>query len=543
MNESIPSPTETPILREWRLFKELFARLSDALLNRLFDLRPQKARNRMSYLVILFFISGFIISLIVIPVGIDVNPIKEWLIKTSNLFSFLLNRDFAEIALAEGKNHLYIFIYSLWDAYTNPHTLQYLPIILAPFFIALHAAGLYLADIFELDDVSVARKFIMEVALTGSDETIRISKGEVLDEHLSSPNYLIGGPGKVLVDLDSVALFERPDGTPHIIGPTGSEKGGKAVIEGFERFRQAIDIRDHYIELRDQNEKSPSVKGRSLDGIPVWATDVRLMFSVNRGGRKPSLEEPYPFNEKAVEKLVYSAGSSVTPDQPNPSAFNFSWINAMIGLIRGRLNAFMSERNLTVYLASIGQPEVDKSSQREEALAQQEHQISGKSENTPPKKQEKPEFKARYEITNLFATFAEDFTKNARDKGVELHWIGVGTWKTPIEIVPEKHLEAWKKSRENLEKGSPKAIEKLETEAISLKTISLIQDVPVATYNNKISSTDDKKNAIRIMLLDYRQQLIEVAEFMKANGEAISPNIQQAIAHIDSVLGMHWVGQ
>jgi hypothetical protein len=107
------------------------------------------------------------------------------------------------------------------QTFTNAEVFQYLPIFLAPFFIALQSAAIYLADIFELSDVRVARSFIWEVALSGSDETIRITKGDIADEHRTSSNYLIGGPGKVIVDLDSVALFEKPDGTPHIIGPTG----------------------------------------------------------------------------------------------------------------------------------------------------------------------------------------------------------------------------------------------------------------------------------------------------------------------------------
>ena len=543
---SMPTPpaNESSLRKESRFFEELFPRLINALLNRIFDLRPEKARNRMSYLIILFFISGFAISLIVIPVNDpSYNSISDWVSKIGSLFLFLFNPKFASEELLKGVNHFYIFITAVWKAYTNPHALQYLPIILAPFFIALQAAGVYLADIFELSDISVARKFIKEVALTGSDETIRITKGEVSDESRSSPNYLIGGPGKVIVDLDSVALFEKPDGTPRVIGPTGKEKGGKATLEGFERFRQAIDIRDHYVDLRDQDDKSPSVKSRSLDGIPITATDVRLMFSVHRNGKKPSTEEPYPFNEKAIEKLVYSAGSKVTPDQTNPSAFEFSWINNMISLIRGKLGGFMGDRNLTVYLASIGQPEIEKAKQREEALAQQEGQLTPIAEVVPTGKENKPpDFMARYKITNLFTQFAEEFTKSARDRGVELHWIGLGTWKTPIEIVPERHLEAWKLSRENLGKGSDEALSKLENETILLKSMSMIQDVPVDTYNNKVLVEGDKKNAMRILLLAYRQQLIEVAEFMKVNGEAISPNIRQAIAHIDSILGLHWVG-
>jgi hypothetical protein len=76
------------------------------------------------------------------------------------------------------------------------------------------------------------------------------------------------------------------------------------------------------------------------------------MFSIHRNGKKPETEHPYPFNEKAIEQLVYKAASRVTPDLPNPSTFEFSWINNMIGLIRGKLGGFMSERNLTVYLTA-----------------------------------------------------------------------------------------------------------------------------------------------------------------------------------------------
>lgn len=532
MTTTTPPAAETAFQKEKRLFNELSSRLADALLNRIFDLRPEKARNRMSYLTFLFLIGGFVVSMIVSP-G---HSLQDWLTNAQRVFLYLFNSNTFQEAASLGRNYVTEFIQFAWEGLTDPNTLQYLPIILASFFIAQHSAALYLADIFEISDVSVARSFIMEVALTGSDDTIRITKGEVFDEHRSSPNYLIGGPGRVLVDLDSVALFEKPDGTPHVIGPTGKERGGKATIDGFERFRQAIDIRDHYVDL--------TVGSRSKDGLPITATDVRLMFSINRDGKKPGVEEPYPFSSKAVEKLVFSAGSRVTPDQANPSAFEFSWINNMIGLIRGKLGGFMSERNLTEYLASIGQPEFEKARQREEVITQQERQITPPTEEQPKGKEIKPppEFTPRYKITNLFTQFAEDFTKTSRDRGVELHWIGVGTWKTHLDMVPEKHLDAWKLSRENLGKGSEDAYKKFESETILNKTMHQIQEVPVASYNNKVIGVEDPKKAMRDLLLDYRQQLVETAEFMKQNGEAVSPVIHQALEHIDNILGLHWVG-
>jgi hypothetical protein len=414
--------------------------------------------------------------------------------RLQEIFRYLLVQSYA--ATYDGDPFIKL-IDLLIKAVTDPHILQYLPIFLAPIFIALHAAALYLADIFELEDVAVARSFVWGVALSGSNETIRITQGKVAEQHLDSPAYLIGGPGKVMVDLDSVALFERADGTPHVIGPTGKEPGGKATIDGFERFRQAIDIRDHHVELRDQDGKSPSVKSRSRDGIPITATDVRLMFSVYRGeNANPSPESPYPFNKDAIERIVYKSVSRVTPDQINPSAFEFSWINNMIGLIRGRLGGFMNERNLTEYLASTGTPEFEKLKQREDTIAEQVRRLTQPTDESASPKPLKPPpaFTARYKITNLFSQFTEEFTKSARNNGVELHWIGVGTWKTPpeIAIVSDKHLEAWKLSQDNMKAGSQEAMNKAESDAVLGKMVYLIQKTPIEAYQ-EISGSGSRK--------------------------------------------------
>jgi hypothetical protein len=137
----------------------------------------------------------------------------------------------------------------------------------------------------------------------------------------------------------------------------------------------------------------------------------------------------------------------------------------------------------------------------------------------------------------LFTQFAEEFTKKAHNNGVELHWIGVGTWKTPIEIVPEKHLEAWKLSNENLYRESPEALSKIETDAILQKTIALVQDVPIAAHMRANMEEQESKKALRSLLLAYHQQLLEAAEFMRAKGEAVPPNIEEAIAHINNMFG------
>ena len=537
MSVTVSTPTpigktaETPLQKESQLFWELFSRLINALLNRIFDLRPEKAGRRLRYLILLFFVAVFLVSL-------RFYPLDLWTKYVRDIFMYYLNPAYPSIYVG---NPLVNFANFFWHVFTDPRIFQYYPIFLAPFFIALQSASLYLADIFELEHVRVARGFIWSVALSGSEETIHVRHGEISEEDRHSPTYLIGGPGKVIVDLDSVAMFEKPDGTPHIIGPTAKEPRARATLDGFERFRQAIDTRDHYVDLRDQDSKSPSVRSRSLDGIPITATDVRLMFSVYRGGVKPSTENPYPFSQESIEQMIYQATSRVTPERQNPSTYEFSWINRMTGLIRGELSAFMSKHRLTAYLASIGVPELEKRKQREEMIFEEIQKIVPPEQDFAESAEPKniPEFQPRYKISNLFTQFAEDFTKRAHSNGVELHWIGVGTWKTPpeIEIVPEKHLEAWKLSNDNLYRESPEVLSKLETEAILEKTIALIQDVPIAAHMKATTEEKEAKKAMRLLLLAYHQQLLEAAEFMRAKGEAVPPNIEDAIAHINNMFG------
>jgi hypothetical protein len=161
-------------------------------------------------------------------------------------------------------------------------------------------------------------------------------------------------------------------------------------------------------------------------------------------------------------------------------------------------------------------------------------------EFSAPKEKEQtslPEFQPRHKISNLFTQFADEFTKKAHSNGVELHWIGVGTWKTSVEIVPERHLEAWKLSNENLYRESPDALNNIETEAILQKTIALIQDVPIAAHMRATMDEKETKKAMRALLLAYQQQLLEAAEFMRAKGEAVPLTIEEAIAHINNMFG------
>lgn len=554
---------ETPLQKEGRLFREWFTRLVNALVNKVFDLSPQAATLRFIWLAILFILTGFLISLIYYPIGM-------WFLRLQDIFLYVFN---APYRAGYQGDPLLLLVQLSWQVFYDPRNLHFLPLMLVSFFIALQSAAIYLADIFELEDVSIARSHVFEVALSGSDDTIRISKGEVIEAHRNSPNFLIGGPGKVIVDLDSAALFERTDGAPHVIGPTTREPGGKATIEGFERFREAIDLRDQFIDLRDQDDRSPSVKSRSRDGIPITATDVRLMFSVLRTADpepekskqakrktrrwfgqtrdqkpedRPEKKEPdpYPFSKKAIENIVYKAPSQVTPDQSNPSTYKFSWINNMISLVRGELGGFMSQRDLSAYLANTNYPERDKAQKRENDITEQARKVLAPHEE-PPEPQKVPpvpEFTPRHKIKNLFNEFADKFTKNASERGVELRWIGLGTWRTPIPSIADKHLEAWKISRENQANGNEEAMNTLRRETEITRNMELIQEVPLGSYQEATALTRNPYTIIRAILVDYRKQLIQAKDAWIHKDMTVPVYVEEAIRQLDDLL-FHFAGR
>lgn len=522
MNNPVPPrKPETTLQKETRIFHEQLNRLFNCWLNKIFDLTDKGSQRRSLVLMVVFLSLGFLISL-------RSYPLSAWAEEFSHLLQYMFNPVYAQTA----PNTPSVFVAFVLRTFSSPHTFHYLPVLALPFLIALQAAATYLADIFELKQTSIAREFILQVALTGNRQHIRISGGEIAEEHKDSPIYLIGGPGKVLVELDSVALFEKPNGQPHVIGPTVKEK---VTLEGFERFRQALDLRDQYTDRLE-------VKSRSLDGIPVSATDVRLVFSIWREGKAPTAESPHPFNEEAVKTLVYKQSSKVITEGPYPSEVPVSWTSAIQGLIRGELGRFMSKHRLTEYLASIGLPEVQLAIQREKEIVAIGKTVVSEDDTLKPRKvAHPPDFKPRRIVSSLFNQFAKGFTKKASQRGLELHWIGVGTWKSPSEIIPNKHLEAWNLSQENLARGSQGAMSSIRQESHIQQTLRLIQNVPLARFQQ--NRAKDHRDTTRDLLIGYREQLIETIELLSNSRRPVPPSLPAAIKHIETLLGIkHWVG-
>ncbi len=366
------------------------------------------------------------------------------------------------------------------------NVIQRVLILWLAIFIGARLSAVFLDDVFELKDIAIARRFLQTAAFSGWYEGLTIRDGSVAEADRNSPIFRIGGPGKVDVHLENAAFFEKTNGAAHVVGPTYRRF---EILDGFERLRSVIDLRDQYIDL--------TVDGRSQDGIPVVAKDVRLVYSVYRGPQDAvypdHFQQPYPFKEEAILNLVYKQDRGPLKQDGSPL------IKAMIGSIRSELRAFIGRHRLSEFLTN-----ADTSN----------------------------EFIPRDQITDLFYDYAKEFSQRAETRGVELKWIGVGTWVIPAHVIPERQLEAWKLSRKAQLNQNEYVLARLSAESRLTELLRLVDEVP-NLYYSLFGQKPTPDQITRRLLLDYREKLHNAYDLYQNSEQPLPPELEIVIHHIN----------
>ncbi len=422
------------------------------------------------------------------------------------------------------------------------------------FWLAYRAAAIYLDDIFELKNVRIAEKFIRQSAFASQYDVIEIKNGEVALKDQESPIFLIGGPGMIRVYLENAAVFERIGGMPHVIEPTTKKKGGNKskeeakgttllarsrgllgavkrveeeeqisvkdgarILESFERLRSVIDLRDQVQEI--------SVEGRTRDGILIQAKNLRVIYSVYRDGKESTLSRPYPFNPSALETLIYGLGRA-------------PWTNTMLSQIRRELGAFIARHTLSEFLAAIGRPELEQAIEFRAEMQKEADRMAGLNGSYEIDVPDPPPFVPRPGISDLFYDYS-DFVARTRKKGVELRWIGLGTWTFPSEIIPERHLQAWRISYENLARGSEAALSAITAMSQSEQLVVIVRDTPISIHTGFNPGEKTRQKHMVDLVNAYRGKLHSALEIYDREDESNSPaarNIRNVWIHLAHIV-------
>lgn len=447
-----------------------------------------------------------------------------------------------------------------------PDVLSTVLIALFVFWVAMRISAIYLDDIFELKDLRVASRYIRQAAFATRYDLIEVKDGQVIQEHQHSPVFLIGGPGKVRVYLENAALFEKIDGTPHVIGPTvrgGAQVeasqdqerrtisnwlkrffqmgwlrrsrptrdngnafvDGVEVLDGFERLRSIIDLRDQVYASRDIQ-----IFERTRDGIRIEAKDVKFVFSVLRDSRTANLRKPYPFSERAIMDLVY------LQTQQN-------WTRAMTNLIRREIRNFIATHDLSEFLAASNAPEIDHWLEEEQKIRTEAMRLAGLNGDISVEQPDQEFFVSRRDLTDRFYDLTSGFINMARAQGVQLRWIGVGTWETPDEIIPERHLEAWRISIQNFVRGNDKILDELVDESCIGELSLMIREVPLAMFKEMTVKEMEREEIIKEIALAFRGRLRAAYELMERDQEIVdAQKTWQVLEHLAKVL-YHKIGE
>jgi hypothetical protein len=391
---------------------------------------------------------------------------------------------------------------------------KYVPLLMVVYSLARMMTARYLDDVYELHDEDLASDFLEEVTFGYGHEKITIHEGKISERDEESPVILIGGPGIIQVNLDSVALLEKVTGEPEVIYP----RSAPWKLGRFERIREIgkydeLGKREYaIINLRDQFVSGLSVKSRTKDGIPMEAHEIKVIFSLLRRQAENNQVQgdAYLFDERAVQALVYNQ-TIITPQPGVPSGITFPWDTTVIPLIISELEELIKSHNLGEILASISQKELDTAFNNDQTVAQMRLEMTGQLVKGGGRK-EAPKFASRSKITAQF--FEKEFREKAAKLGVAIEWIDIGTWQLPSSLIPEKHRQAWDLSRENAKKRSDleRSRKKHEMEEI----LKLVDSVIIRNFEKSPTGNSKLDKEFKALLKD-SPDLLDNPAFSRQN--------------------------
>ncbi len=377
--------------------------------------------------------------------------------------------------------------------------LRHVLVVCITVFMAARIATAYLADIFELEDESIASRFITGSAFSTTYHRMVIENGDVAQGSLSSPILRVGGPGWIQVNLENMAVFERRDGTPHLIGPTRDKPGNVETIHSFERLREVIDLRE-----QDQLFKGFPVEGRTRDGISLTVKYVRIIYSVLRDPKGPPNE--YSFDKAGIEHLVYGRGRSgrrLLVGAEEKVTFRAEWAATVKGMVSRELRNFIASHNLNDFLGSSNMGDLSKPTLI---------------------------FIPRPEIKQRF--MSPEFQQRAAEQGFQLNWIDIGSWDVN-EVITKEHYDAWKLTSENqVARSKIKDVSEESRKQFLARLIHTLQSV--ASDANHEGKDDEE---IRLELIaNYLAALRVARDSFAQSATPDQPELEAAIRYLSQFL-------
>jgi hypothetical protein len=403
-------------------------------------------------------------------------------------------------------------------ALLHPSVLRHLFLPALVIALGIYAGASYLNNLFELRGVRKTASYLFGSLFGLSYDYIEVKDGGLTAESLTKRVHEIGGPGYLKVHLGNAALFERVGNRSSVYSATPHH-----FLHGFERLREQV------IDLRDQIRSLGDMTVYTKDGIPVKAIQAEVVFRV-ASAQSRSQAAPYPFEEKAVRRLIY--GQLVVEAKGKAK----SWTDMLAELAREEIAHYVGSRLLKELIA-----QKQKGSLPPPPSANLD---TSQNQGSPPTPRAQVLANAREPLTLSF--YNNNFARRCEKLGVRLIWIGVGTLETPEELSQEL-IGAWYAEFEALIKNNALDLAKEKTNIHKAAIRSFLENLRDYWLKHTALPADQQQplptaewpSAYDIV----RLYSIRLHELRRSTHQPLEPEVERALEYLEDLARPHIIGE
>lgn len=480
-----------------------------------------------------------------------------WVVMTNHVHPFhenlssTLNRSYSDF---DGLFHNVVRLFFQFDVVVR------VLLIVSANAAALVTVSRYCSQIHSPLDLKAANRYVNFNRIYSLQlPIISIRNGSIIRYKPHHPLLTAGGPGYVIIDQNSAAVFELPNGDYRILGCSSECYRGRYYVAPFEKLRVIFD-------LRPQNYLIMDMVARTQDGLPVKIKDMELIYGL-ASTTKNRQSYPDGFAHPGAQKSIPAAIHNLTFKQANNG---FSGLSAVPDQIDHTIRDLINRVPLLELFARLenNDPFPYQKSPQITTLP------SGTSQGSFPVGQHATriyenlvlsfspifDLQSPYHVT-VFDEMNVDtnhnhavstwFTKNRFVKTITnrfkrgshhyipqvdflLEWKSKGNWDFPAEISETYQNEGFKDTVRALVKNSTNDVSAKIMDMRVQQAIQLVQNTPIKTFQRAKSEGTDRQTLISLLLGDYLAQLLMAREDFNHIGGIPPKSLEAAITHVQN---------
>lgn len=284
----------------------------------------------------------------------------------------------------------------MWTSQGFSTLVQSMIISFIPFMFSFWVAAYYFQYLNKIPHLSSALAHIFQVIFPVRRRKVKIREGFVQHKGEQIALRRMGGPARVALAEENSAVFERSNGSPHVLLPSKKP----ALIDNYESLRTVLDLRQEQVVI--------TVSDRTRDGMRLGARQAHFSYQLQAGMPNNGMTDEA--RRLAQQSFVYRHWLGNDWEKPEKRR------QAVKDLLSTELRRFIAEHELGDFFGAI--------------LAQDEALPAG------------------YQGLNPFSAFAEQFNQSAAfstadNPGLQIAWLGKGAWALNNQIRIGDHLQAW----------------------------------------------------------------------------------------------------